>query len=301
MDKKAQNKYRNLENQLMGIFRHNRQGSIATKGRYLSSSKRFCKFVAENFGLENFKNIQNKHIQAYIADMRGRELKPAHIKTEISAIRFFHDKCDKTRYQIGTNEELGYTEKRTFGGVERAWSDSEYQKFKEVCSKQKKDVISAVATLARNEGLRIHETFKISRHSVENGLRSNFLHVIGKGGKERDVPLSSESRDLLKNWIEYTPRGEKLFVPSGVKTHLEIKKVQNFINYHREKYQDTDRRGDKIRDCNITFHGLRHAYAREQYEERIAKGLSDYQARLEVSELLGHERDEVTRIYLCRK
>jgi integrase/recombinase XerD len=47
-----------------------------------------------------------------------------------------------------------------------------------------------------------------------------------------------------------------------------------------------------------TFHGLRHAYAREQYHERIDKGMSAREARQEVAELLGHGRDDVTRVYL---
>ncbi|WP_046181050.1 site-specific integrase [Domibacillus tundrae] len=54
--------------------------------------------------------------------------------------------------------------------------------------------------------------------------------------------------------------------------------------------------GEKLKE-NVTFHGLRHAYAQDCYAEAKHRGLSDRGARLEVSRLLGHERDEVTRIY----
>jgi len=37
----------------------------------------------------------------------------------------------------------------------------------------------------------------------------------------------------------------------------------------------------------------------EWYQERIQKGRSPYQARKEVAKLLGHGRDDVTRIYLA--
>ena len=81
---------------------------------------------------------------------------------------------------------------------------------------------------------------------------------------------------------------EKLFVRPSDKTHLAMKRLQCFIAYHRKSF--TDRR--------ITFHGLRHTYAHEQYDKFIQQGYSDYKARKLVSELLGHHRDDVTRIYL---
>ena len=49
----------------------------------------------------------------------------------------------------------------------------------------------------------------------------------------------------------------------------------------------------------ITFHGLRHTFAHEKYDEFIQMGKTDFQARKAVSELLGHHRDDVTRIYLA--
>ena len=49
----------------------------------------------------------------------------------------------------------------------------------------------------------------------------------------------------------------------------------------------------------MTFHGLRHTYAHEKYDEYIRQGYSEYQSRKKVSELLGHHRDEVTKIYLA--
>ena len=49
----------------------------------------------------------------------------------------------------------------------------------------------------------------------------------------------------------------------------------------------------------MTFHGLRHTCAAEWYQERIAAGATPYEARKAVSRLLGHGRDDVTKIYLA--
>ena len=88
---------------------------------------------------------------------------------------------------------------------------------------------------------------------------------------------------------QLTPTGQKLFVNPEDKTHLAMKRLQCFIAYHRKEFTDN----------RITFHGLRHTFAHEQYDKYINQGFSDYAARKKVSELLGHHRDDVTRIYLA--
>lgn len=225
--------------------------------------------------------------------MQGRNLSPATIKTDLGAIRFYHDKTDH-RYDISDNRAFDLA-RRTFGGVDRTWSDKEYARFKDLCNSRGYDRVRDVATLARTMGLRIHECTEISRSDSEKALRTNMLHVTGKGGKPRDVPLSDEGRQVLTQRMQIIDRGDKLFVSPGEKTHLIIKQIQNTLNRTRDTWQDT--RDD---EPNRTFHGLRHTYAREQYETRVQQGMTEYNARLEVSQLLGHERDEVTRIYLSR-
>lgn len=297
------NIYKNLRSQIGKISKHNRQGSYKTRERYEQGVARFCKFLATNFGIQKFANISDKHIEKYVEDMQLRELSASTIKTNLSAIRFYHDKVDQPRNRLADNSE--YTlERRSFGGVDRSWNQSEYKAFKELSHAKGQTRIAEIATLARNEGLRIHETLRIDRSTVERALVAGYLHIKGKGGKERDVPLSQESRVMLQEYIRNVERGHKLYVQEYEKTHLVIKQVQNFINRNREHFQDVNRQeeraeGDEI-VRNITFHGLRHTYAQEQYQQAVDSGLSDYKARLEVSRLLGHERDDVTRIYTVK-
>ena len=294
MNEKIQKLYRNLENQIKKIKKHNRQGSYKTKERYYTAVQRFCKYLAKEFKLQKFSNISDKHLDKYIQHMKYKEYSISTIKTDLGAIRFYHDKVQNPKYTLGSNSKFNL-ERRQFGNVERAWSKEEYKNFKKVCVDLKQDRIDHITTLARNEGLRIHEVFKIKRHHVEEALfRTSQIFVKGKGGKEKYVPLSKKTRALLEKVIQEVPRGEKIFINEDEKTHLVIKQVQDFINRHRNKWQQEDRQ------INRTFHGLRHLYAKEQYDIRINKGLSIYQARKEVSKLLGHERDEVTRIYLVK-
>ena len=297
------NIYKNLSSQISKISKHNRQGSFKTKERYEQGVDRFCKFLAADFGIQKFANISDKHVEKYVEDMQSRGLSASTIKTDLAAIRFYHDKVDKPRHTLADNSK--YTlERRSFGGVDRSWNQSEYKAFRELAYARGQLRVAEIATLARNEGVRIHETLRIDRASVEKALATGKLHVKGKGGKERDVPLSQESRIMLQERIRSVDRGDKLYVKEHERTHLVIKQVQNFLNRNREHFQDASRQlerteGDEI-VRNITFHGLRHSYAQDQYQRAMDGGLSDYRARITVSQLLGHERDDVTRIYVVK-
>ena len=128
----------------------------------------------------------------------------------------------------------------------------------------------------------------IDTNDAENAIETGNLFVKGKGGLTRYVPINKSMEIVLRNSLKDIKRGEKLFVRNYEKTHLAMKRLQCFIAYHRKEFTEN----------RITFHGLRHTYAHEKYDEFIRSGKNDAEARRCVSELLGHHRDDVTRIYL---
>ena len=155
------------------------------------------------------------------------------------------------------------------------------------------DVILALY-LGRYAGLRIHECFRIDTAAAEQALRENALTVKGKGGKVRTVPIEDERiLMMLKRVLAQTERGHKLLVPDGMPTDRSINALELFIYRHRNEISDegSDRR--------LTFHGLRHTYAAEKYTRLTEGGMSAIDAHYAVSRLLGHERADVTDIYLA--
>ena len=83
----------------------------------------------------------------------------------------------------------------------------------------------------------------------------------------------------------------------GVKR--EIMSLKNWMTNNRGKFtapERTARGGGKPRVKNITWHGLRHYYAQQTARLLKARGVKD--VKRQVSERLGHHREEVTRIYL---
>ena len=285
--------YLSLVSQLDKLARHNRQGSFRTKERYYEAMKRFCAYLADEFHLQKLENISGKHLVSYVIYLQDTGKSASTIKTDLAAIRFFHDKMDH-KYTLPSNDELGVAlERRRFGQDDRTWSNREFNKMLgKALAIDRYDFILAMY-LARYAGLRIHECFRIDTATAERALRENAITVKGKGGKVRTVPINEQIAIAMRKQLERTPRGHKLLVPDEMPTDRAINHLQFFIMKHRDEVRDVDS------DRPMTFHGLRHTYAAEKYQELINNGKSPLDAHFEVSRLLGHERPDVTNIYLA--
>lgn len=134
---------------------------------------------------------------------------------------------------------------------------------------------------------------RIDTAIARNALKNGAITIKGKGGKMRSVPINSTIRIELEKLLKTTPAGQKLFVKDGKPTHIAKAELQNFIAAHRKNICD------EASSKTLTFHGLRHTCAAEWYEKFISEGKSDSEAKKAVSRLLGHEREDVTRIYLA--
>jgi site-specific recombinase XerD len=286
------NHYKNLLSQAEKIRRHNHQGSYKTKERYYEAFKRFLRYVADEYRLEKLANISGKHIESYIEYMQDRELSASTIKTDLAAIRFWHDQIPNAKYTLPNNDEFEL-EQRKFGEVDRTWSNLEFTKMLNACMELKRNDYEACIVIARYAGLRLHEVFRIDTAIARAALKNGYITIKGKNGLIRDVPLNYTIQIEFEKFLKITPPGYKLFVPKSTQTHIAMRELQNFISTHRKTVQDSDSTHP------MTFHGLRHTFAAESYKDLIQKGKSKYEARKQVSLLLGHKRDDVTKNYLA--
>lgn len=274
------------------LHRHNRQGSYKTRARYYEAMQRFCRFLAEVYRLERLANIAPKHIYAYVTYLQEQEKSASTIKTDLSAIRFFHDLIPNARYELPGNGDL-LLQRRTFGGVDRTWSAGEFERMLGLALEHGREDYVSIFYLGRFAGLRIHECFRIDTATASKAVKERTLTIKGKGGLVRTVPLVPCVMERLRLHLAETARGHKLFVPDDMETHEAIKELQLFIWRNRSLVQDEDSTRP------MTFHGLRHTYAAEKYQGFIDAGVTPFGARKGVSKLLGHGRDDVTNIYLA--
>lgn len=92
----------------------------------------------------------------------------------------------------------------------------------------------------------------------------------------------------------------------GEKVHQVANRIQQFINYHREKIvtpegelRRVDRRYGTPRE--LTMHGLRYNYVQERFETELSKeGVTDNEAAQKITKEIGHNRLNVLRVYKGR-
>jgi site-specific recombinase XerC len=246
------NHYANLLAQAEKLRRHNRQGSYKTKERYYEAFKRFLRFVAEEYRLEKLQNLSAKHMHSYFEYLKAKGLAASTIKTEASAIRFWHDQIPNAKHKLPSNDDLSL-ERRKFGGVDRTWSQSEYNNIILECFGAQRQDYEACIVIARHAGLRIHEVMKIDTAIARDALKTGKITIKGKGGRVRSVPINEQIRIELDSFLKITKPGQKLFVPEDKDTHTVIKEFQRFIRKHRQRIPPPD----SGRTAKLTFHGLR--------------------------------------------
>ena len=132
-------------------------------------------------------------------------------------------------------------------------------------------------------GLRVSELVSLAR-ADNDGVR-DVVRVLGKGGRERLVPLTPAAMAALKAWVQArdakTPRSPFLFPARGRSGHLTR---QGFALLLREALQAAG-----LGDKRLSPHGLRHAFA----THLLARG-ADLRS---IQQMLGHADIATTQIY----
>jgi site-specific recombinase XerD len=298
-----------IEVQMEVCFRHTRRNSYATRDRYYDSCKMFVKYLHTVFKMQNIRNLNDKHVLAYIRKRQEEGIAPKTIKNELCAFRYLHGLIQRPRYEISSNIELA----RKYGLVleatpeingDRAWTDEEFEAMVEIARDLDRQNIADQLTLCKEMGFRITEVVAMTRAQAEKAIRSNTYTVKGeaKNGKHREVPLSPKASTILQHCIAFTPRGGRLFVAPDEKVHHVVNRVQQFIMNHRDKVVSVEGAQKRIdfRDGtsrSLTAHGLRYNFIQRRIETEKAQGLDEESAANRVTKEVGHNRTKVIKVY----
>jgi integrase/recombinase XerD len=136
----------------------------------------------------------------------------------------------------------------------------------------------ALLELLYGSGLRASELVSLPRGAIRAG--QPFLMVLGKGSKERLVPISTRAEAAVQRWIEHVPSGALWLFPSGA-THLSRVRLFQIV---RQMAADAGISPDRV-----SPHVLRHAFA-----THLLSGGADLRV---LQSLLGHADIATTQIY----
>ncbi|NRD88917.1 recombinase XerD [Sphingopyxis sp. BSNA05] len=138
--------------------------------------------------------------------------------------------------------------------------------------------LSAIMELLYGSGLRASELVGLRRSAIVGD--KPFLIIMGKGDKERLVPISHQARSAVRRWAELVDSREKWLFPSRT-GHISRVRLFQIIKDHAAR--------SGINPTKISPHVLRHAFA-----THLLEGGADLRA---LQTLLGHSDISTTQIY----
>jgi tyrosine recombinase XerC len=136
----------------------------------------------------------------------------------------------------------------------------------------------AVLELLYATGLRVAECCGLDRDDVDE--RQGTVRVLGKGGKERVVPVGDEALHAVGSWLAVRGKERGALFTNARGGRLTTRSVQRIVK-RRARAAGIDRR--------VTPHTLRHSFATHMLGEGADLRL--------IQELLGHSRLSTTQRY----
>jgi integrase len=287
---------RDLNHDFKNLCRRNRDGSFATQHDRESILTLIANQLAED-GFWHLRaiGVRSKHVEHLVERWHEEEISAGAgtFKNRMSVLRWLAEKIDKQNIVARDNAAYGIADRRHVSNESKA-RELDADKLLAVS-----DPYTAMSLrLQEAFGLRREESIKLRPQWADRGEVLHLKASWTKGGKERDIPISTDAqRELLRQANELAGPGSLIPAEMSYRDQLNRFKAQ------------TARAGiDRV-------HGLRHAYAQARYAELTgwkapaaggptSKQLSpaqqavDRQARLTISRELGHEREQITAVYL---
>lgn len=253
---------------------------------YLHDVDLLCLFLDENFPDLSFETIALTHLQQFLASASLQEFAAASQARIISGIKAFYkylmledilkvnptELLEAPKLKRSLPDVLGITE------VDLLLSSVDH-------SKPEGQRNRAILEVMYSSGLRVSEVIGLALTNLY--LDIGFIRVIGKGNKERLVPVGDEAVKYINLYREHS------------RIHLEPKKgFENTLFLNRRGaalsrqmifYIIKEAGVNAGIKKNIHPHTLRHSFA-----THLVEGGADLRA---VQEMLGHESITTTEIY----
>ncbi|MCF6344163.1 MAG: site-specific tyrosine recombinase XerD [Devosiaceae bacterium] len=235
-------------------------------------------------------NANNSEIISYLSFLDKQGLAASTVARKLSALKQFYQfmvlenlrKDDPTRIISAPKTARNLPKVLLVDEVSNLLEAAQNAAEKEVNSNKKSIKalrLNVLLELLYATGMRVSELVSLKRQGVMRD--SFFINIIGKGGRERVVPLNDGARDLLVLWLEKSNKGVFLFPAKGKSGHIE-RQV-----FARELKDLSIRAG--INPDRISPHVLRHAFA-----SHLLQGGANLRI---VQTLLGHADISTTQIY----
>ncbi len=237
-------------------------GSMKTVHNHKKEASRFVDTLRRlGLGVQNWKNITNKHVAMVVTQWQADGYTAGYIKNLLSGVRaicraYGNDRIHEDNSAFGVERRVYVTNR------DKSVPDEVYDRVVATLragTDSRQGRLALMLEYERILGLRFEEACKFNPVRDHHGDQIH-IHAGTKGNRPRWEPVWN---DLQQDVLE---RGKasgyyRSMANSGMPKGLSEKQWRNYV------YRALDKLGLTKKACGGTMHGLRHAYCHERYED----------------------------------
>ena len=256
---------------------------LRTKAAYLQTGVTFFERAKKLTGKKKLGELLTEEIILYTLDTFYRDLAPATLRTVLAMLGKVFMGCRKAGWLKGrspiTQELRDHVNAyRDDGKIRTPRFGYQLEDAPRIIAhlEETGSSFALAAEIMLSCGLRLSEIAGLQGKNID--LENLVMHIKGKGGRHRTISIPPDLASKLDVSRQY------LFTPSRTWKSGLYRAVRK-----------------ATRELGITvsgLHRLRANYAQNEYNVLREKGLSEKEARLDVSKKLGHNRVSVTKSYI---
>ncbi len=277
-----QNAIQQFENYLS----HEKRYSKHTLSGYRRDLRQFAKWLAGDKPPSNQQIIaaDTLAVRNWVAALHRQGISGKSLQRKLSSLRSFYHYLLRKK-QISKNPAVDIRAPKSPRNLPQTLDADSLTQLLEIPGENILAIRDrAIMELFYSSGLRLSELTGLNLGSID--LNENTLRAIGKGNKERILPIGRKAQEALQIWLKSRAalikpgtETDALFISKQGK-RISPRSVQQRLNYWRKK---------QGLEQAIHPHKLRHSFA-----SHILESSGDLRA---VQELLGHADISTTQIY----
>ena len=262
-----------------------RRYSAHTVRAYGDDLRAFLDYLNSQYGVSDAAGVEAYHVRSWLSSLAEGGLSPRSINRKLSTLRSFYAHGRRVGV-FGSNPATGVralkVSKRLPSFVEK---DQMEALFSRVAFPEglRGDTERLMLELLYQTGVRVSELLSIRPADVNTAGRS--LKVLGKGGKERIIPLDDRMVERIAGYLNrksgeagLPTEGFLMESPSG--RRMQSRQAYEVVRRYLSMVTTAERKGP---------HVLRHSFA-----THLTDGGAELNA---VKELLGHSSLAATQVY----
>lgn len=257
--------------------------SDATVRSYGTDLEQFDEFIrTRRRSLERPERVSKDLIRGFMAELHRRRVTKSTVARKLSSIRAFFRYLLRQRL-LDKDPSVGIRNPKQEKHHPKALNVDQAISMMEARIAPDPEGLRdlALAELLYGSGLRISEAISLGVHDVDSGM----VRVLGKGSKERIVPVSGKCEKRIRDWL----RQRHAFEPDAAEDALFLGVRGKRLN-RREANRILSRLAAAANlPREVHPHMLRHSFA-----SHLLEAGADLRS---VQELLGHERLTTTQRY----